>query len=392
VKSSKKTAATCVYLGVDLTDRYADSSRDVDVCGLEIGDSGLIAHFWTWSWGSSERIEVTELLPEIEVARAVMLDGPQGLARIGCTIRTCERSLAAAGKTADTRPPLSQPYAGFAASSLDLFAAFHAAGLFDPSAPRTGIHEVYPAAIWSRLAHRLPNKRRRDGRQIRAAILQALGVALPERLLSHDELDACAAALLGAAGDGRVQGIGVVAVGEAVYWDDASACLREGQILIPEVDAVVCAKLQSVVGAWVTASPVQRQRVIRRRAPLALRSVGDSRRVPRPSLDGETREGRARQLFDVLASELLAGRPTLCTYKAAVNVVLRYEKYTPAYGSTLLKLATRTGAFAVDSLGEIKLDTFLVNQERRPGDGHWKSAAYTPAQWDRAFSTASVIE
>ncbi len=42
-----------------------------------------------------------------------MLDGPQGLARVGCRIRSSERSLAAAGKTADIRPLLTQPYGGF---------------------------------------------------------------------------------------------------------------------------------------------------------------------------------------------------------------------------------------------------------------------------------------
>lgn len=227
--STKQITATCVYLGVDITDRYAVSRRAMDVCGLEIRGNNLIPHFWTWSWGPGESIDLTDLLPEISFAKSVMLDGPQGLARVGCGIRSSERSLAAAGKTADIRPPLSQPYGGFVASSLDLFAAFHAAGLFDPSSPRTQLQEVYPAAIWTRLARRLPNKRRRDGRQARAAILQALGVAVPDALLSHDELDACAAALLAAAADGRIQGINVVAVGDPVYWDDETVCLREGQ-------------------------------------------------------------------------------------------------------------------------------------------------------------------
>jgi hypothetical protein len=58
----------------------------------------------------------------------------------------------------------------------------------------------------------------------------------------------------------------------------------------------------------------------------------------------------------------------------------------------LLKLATTTGAIQVDSLGEIRLDTFLVNQKHRPGDGHWEWATYTATEWDRAFSAASVIE
>jgi Protein of unknown function (DUF429) len=90
--------------------------------------------------------------------------------------------MAAAGKTADVRPPTSQPYGGFIASSLDLFAAFHAAGLFLVSGVPTRLYEVYPAAMWTRLARRLPNKRRRDGREARAALLETLGVRVPEAL------------------------------------------------------------------------------------------------------------------------------------------------------------------------------------------------------------------
>ena len=102
-----------------------------------------------------------------------MLDGPQGLARVGKTIRACEKLLAAAGKTADVRPPTSQPYGGFIASSLDLFTAFHAAEVFVAPGPSTPLCEVYPAAIWTRLARRLPNKRRSAGRQARAFVAHA---------------------------------------------------------------------------------------------------------------------------------------------------------------------------------------------------------------------------
>ena len=220
-----------------------------------------------------------------------MLDGPQGLARVGCRIRTSERSLAAAGKTGDRRPPLSQPYGGFVASSLDLFAAFHAAGLFDPSSQHHQLQEVYPAAIWTRLARGLPNKRRRDGRQARVAILRTLGVAVPDAP-NHDELDACAAALLAAAADGHIQGLRVAAVGDPVCWDNDAACLREGQILIPEVDAAVFTKLQSVVAPWIAAPEKRTLRAVRS-ASTALRGAGELSVVARPSLDGATREDRA---------------------------------------------------------------------------------------------------
>ena len=389
--STKKTEATCTYLGVDVTDRYSDSARPMDVCGLEIRCGKLIPHFWTWRWTPPGLIDVRGLLPEIAAAAAVMLDGPQGLARVGHGIRACEKALAAAGKTADVRPPASQPYGGFIASSLDLFAAFHTAKLFLAPEVPTRLYEVYPAAIWTRLARRLPNKRRSTGRQARGAILRTLGVDLPETALTHDELDACAAALLAAATDARIQGISVAAVGNPVYWDPDAACLREGKIVVPDVDGAVLATLQSVVRPWVVAS-AEPPRHVPPPASVALPGDCDSRAVRRPLLDGATREDRAGQLFELLASELIAGRPTLCTYKAAVEVILGYEKYTPAYGSMVLKLATSTGSSEVDSLGEIRLDTFLVNQKHRPGDGHWNAATYSQSEWDRVFAGAVIIE
>jgi hypothetical protein len=158
--STKDTETTCAYLGVDITDRYSDSARPMDVCGLELNGDKLIPHFWTWCWGPPGLLDVSGLLREITTADAVMLDGPQGLARVGHGIRSCEKALAAAGKTGDVRPPTSQPYGGFIASSLDLFAAFHAADVFVTPGLSTRLNEVYPAAIWTRLARRLPNKRR----------------------------------------------------------------------------------------------------------------------------------------------------------------------------------------------------------------------------------------
>ena len=210
--TSTKTAAACVYLGVDITDRYADSCREMDVCGLEIGDSGLIPHFWTWSWGASELLDVTALLPEISCAKAVMLDGPQGLARVGSRIRASERSLAAAGKTGDTAAvvPAIRRFCRVFSRSVHGIPRRRAI-----SSPHLQLQEVYPAAICTRLARGLPSKRRRKGRQARVAILRTLGVAVPDAP-NHDELDACAAALLAAAVDGHIQGLRVAAVGDPV--------------------------------------------------------------------------------------------------------------------------------------------------------------------------------
>jgi hypothetical protein len=245
LQSTRVEGAPCAYLGVDVTDRFAAPPRAMDVCGLESRGGTLVAHFWTWSWGAS--IDPSPLLPEVAAARTVMLDGPQGLAHLGGRIRSCERSLAAAGKTADVRPPLTQPYGGFIASALDLFAAFRAAGLAVGS---TALAEVYPAAMWARLARRLPTKRLPAGRQARAAILRALGVTLPETPLSHDQLDAGAAAVLGAAAEGRIRGMSVAAVGDPVFWDATEGCLREGVILVPELEPGLRARLEDTSRPW----------------------------------------------------------------------------------------------------------------------------------------------
>ncbi len=392
MQSTKPNALSCAYLGVDVTDRFSKVPRPMAVCGLQVSGDSLTPHFWSWSWGPCGPIDVSALLPEISLAKAVLMDGPQGLARRGCTIRSSEKLLAAAGKTADVRPPTSQPYGGFIVSSLDLFSAFHAAELLLASGLPTRLHEVYPGAIWTRLARRLPNKRRRQGRQARTKILKELGVALPERALSHDELDACAAALLGAAADGRIAGVGVAAVGEAVFWDKKTTCLREGQILVPQVDSELRAKLETVVRRWALVPAPDSLAIARPRPSIASKLTKDRDTVPRPALSGRTGDERAGELFDRLVLELVEGHPTLCTYKAAVAVLLGYPKYTPAYGSQLTRLAERTGVFEVDGLGEIRLDTFLVNQKHRPGDKHWDSATYSEGDWDRAFSGAAVIE
>jgi hypothetical protein len=109
-------------------------------------------------------------------------------------------------------------------------------------------------------------------------------------------------------------------------------------------------------------------------------------------LTATAREERTGELFDYLVRELLDGRPTICTYKAAVALVLGHSKYTPAYGSQLIKLAARTGVSEIDGLGEIQLDTFLVNKTHRPGAKHWASATYSTLEWERAFAGAVVVE
>jgi hypothetical protein len=70
--------------------------------------------------------------------------------------------------------------------------------LADGTAPTSDVSliEVYPGAAWPVLAQRgrLPRKQALDGRSARQRLLLDCGVTLPDRLLTHDELDATIAA------------------------------------------------------------------------------------------------------------------------------------------------------------------------------------------------------
>jgi hypothetical protein len=117
-------------------------------------------------------------------------------------------------------------------SSLDLFAGLRELGMSVGAPTMRGVQEVYPGSLWRSLAGaQLAPKTSPAGRKQRAEILAGMGVVgLPERP-SHDELDACVAALLGAAVDGLVAGLSVLPVGDRPKWDEQAKAFREGVIL-----------------------------------------------------------------------------------------------------------------------------------------------------------------
>lgn len=142
------------YIGVDLTDRYSDGCRDIDVCGLTpSGNNQLQAQFWYWRWDRAPHaLDVTAIAAELRAARVTMLDGPQAFAVKGAAIRVCERLSGAAGKTPDSLPAIGRPYAGFLCSSLELFNALRVAGVaVSPPDFIGGVSEVYPDQIWKSL-------------------------------------------------------------------------------------------------------------------------------------------------------------------------------------------------------------------------------------------------
>jgi len=226
------------FIGVDPTDRHARSPRPMDACGLTPLPGGRFATtFWQWQWPAhGERLDVSPLLRELNGWRITAIDGPQGLARPGARMRECERRLAAAGKTPDV-PPEQGPFAGFVRSSVELFAALHAARVpVSAEGASRGVYEVYPGRLWPELAGiRLPNKGSAEGRATRGSLLAALGVVFDESVaLTHDQLDACVAAVVAAALGGAIAGLEVRRAGLPLGVDTANL-LREGPILHLEV-------------------------------------------------------------------------------------------------------------------------------------------------------------
>jgi hypothetical protein len=132
------------------------------------------------------------------------------------------------------------PFAGFICSSLDIFEALRRADTkISPPKFLGGVSEVYPGHIWTNLGggHRLPRKSTREGCQARKIILETLGVANLPELPTHDQNDACVAAVLAAAADGAVPGITATGIGSPLLFSDTDRTLREGLMVIPEANA-----------------------------------------------------------------------------------------------------------------------------------------------------------
>ncbi len=315
------------YLGADLTDRYSRSCRNVDVCGLTRGEnSKLMATFWSWQWDAApEALDVTVVARELKATRAAMLDGPQGLATKGQTLRVCERQAAAVGKTPDRPPSLARPFAGFIRSSLDIFDALRRAGA-QISPPRFlgGISEVYPGHIWMILCSRraLANKSTDEGRKTRKEILQALGVVGLPGMPTHDQNDACVAALLAAAADGNVPGLTPRGIGSPLC-ADPDGTLREGPMVIPGVSAETSALILEVLHKTRTIDLV----------PSDGRAIAPSDTSPAAE--------RANTMLDGFIRRALDGSPQACTYSWAYRKLFNfpYRKWSQAYAKQVIDVA-----------------------------------------------------
>jgi hypothetical protein len=366
-----------------LTDRYARAPRAIDVCGLTPLPGGTFAaRFWTWTWDAAPGpLEVGHLVDEVRLARVAMLDGPQGLARPPAAMRACERLTGAPGKTPHQRPPFYVPFAGFIHSSVELFAALHAAGLaISPVAGQQGCGEVYPGDMWTAVVSRLPKKGTTEGDRLRGAALGMLGVTGLPANVTHDQNDAAIAALAAAALDGVVSNMAAQLVGDALYIDNGGI-LREGPMVrLGVTSADLRRRLTSLVPPVSAASgPVQPAAVTSVRAPDAQDTL-----VLWRATDMHTRFVEAAN----------AGRPLIASYSWVYGRLFGSvpTAWSQGHAGKVAAIAHSTALSHVNDLGPVALDTFVVGSTTRaPGPGLWPAVAYREADWYRVFRGAHLL-
>jgi hypothetical protein len=305
-----------------------------------------------------------------------MLDGPQALARKGESLRVCERQSAAIGKTPDTRPIPGKPFGGFICSSIDLFRALKRQDIaISPPAFVGGVSEVYPGHIWTILGGRrpLPRKSTEAGRSARKCILEALGTSGLPALPSHDQNDACVAALMAAAADCRVSGVKVLCLGGPLSVD-GDGVLREGPMVIPEVTGAVADRIADALRAC--------------RVP-ELPSAPTIRPASVPS------QVSADDLLGVFVAKAVGGDPQVCTYAWAYRVLFNasYTRFSQAYARQVIDLACRTRPRELPGLGIVRLDAFIVSKkDSLPSSGYWPAAHHDREEWERVLGNANLLD
>ncbi len=438
-----------LYLGVQPSDRYAKTRRALWICGLSVSEGRACARFWRWRWQPvDEPLDVSALLPELKAARVTLVAGPQGLARAGQGQRRSETLTSSSGPSPDALPAPGKPRAGFLRSSVELFAAFYAAGLrVSPNGLRFGISETYPSAVWSQYEG-LPRKNSKAGVAARRVLLGAFGLELDEELkLGHEQCDAALAAITAAAADGAIRGMHVAARGDLVS-RGADGLLREGPIVELKLNGWRAEDSRVALDASLgRVAPVAPSTVSRpKEAPLpAVAEVETAKPVPpvtptppvapapvRAALPkpGPKRKGgidaaapdsfephgdeavgaRAEELLEILVARARRGRPALVTYRTAWLLLFPPgrdpQPFSPTSVHEVLRAAVHTPKRALDEpapvgatsgnqahvILEVGLDTFVVDSVReRPGEGHWAKAAYSREDWIARFGTAEIL-
>jgi hypothetical protein len=202
-----------LFVGVDLTSAFVQKPRAIDIAVL---DDHLNCRLVRANWPQTaivtgrDRIVLRRMLSGPignEPNQVWAIDGPQGLASAGQTMRHCERVLGTPGHTPDTLPPASPggfPFGDYIRSSVDLFAALlsgqpalQIVGLGAATVTNATLYEIFPGSEWVVLAgRRLPLKTSNAGRAARRFLLSRLGVLGLPTNPTADENDAVVGAYL----------------------------------------------------------------------------------------------------------------------------------------------------------------------------------------------------
>jgi len=107
---------------------------------------------------------------------------------------------------------------------------------------------------------------------------------------------------------------------------------------------------------------------------------------------------RAQRLLDRLVERLEQGSPIAVTYRKAFSLLSGETADLPpersmACARWLVGFSTGTTSYYIDGLGEVRLDTFLVDgTTRRPSADHWARVDYEPMGWEMVFGRAKLWE
>ena len=227
-----------VFIGLDLTDPYASSSRP---CDYAILDTDLNCNFGLWDYN----VGGASIIPQPALGRSFILaiDGPQGLAgEPDANVRISEKLVNAPGRTPYFLKLEGKPYQGLIQGSVNLFhklvtsgSRFRLLGLDGVPVSDTTLIEVYPGGAWKILSKgNLPAKRTVSGRYRRAELLTQLGVKFASSdLPTNDQLDATLAAWVAYKfwiGESSIEGT-------APEMDELNSIIREGYIVMPTLSS-----------------------------------------------------------------------------------------------------------------------------------------------------------
>jgi hypothetical protein len=399
------------WLGVSISDRYAEAPAPVTICGLDLAGDHVKPHFWSWEWDPpGEPLALDVVLEEIRDAQAVVVDGPQGLARSGRQGRRCEGLKEATERTPASLPAAEEGPGGYTRSAVELAKAMYDLGVrISPNGQRFGVNEIIPEVLWRELAPALADDEELDD-DARVHILNSLSVDPdPIRNSKFDlrpSLNACLAALVAVAADGAARGLMVRPYGDNVSLG-GDGWLREGPVLGLilhkwRLDAVAAALTPELEGAALADALEETPPADGGRAPMA--PAGPRVPVPvvapreRPRPDDAKAMTRAEALLEDLSARLRGGRPTVVTYLGAFERLFphkarRARRWDPAFIDDVLGAAMNTSTAAARGLGEVRLDSFIVDSQfLRPGNVHWGTAAYGRDDWMSVLGLAEVLD